>query len=806
MTRPDLFQRLVYCAFIVSLLLAPLPIHVKHARAAAPVLIGEVAWAGSSASTADEWLELWNVGDTDISLQGYSLVGAASKPIFLPDGASIPARGIYLVANYSDTDAKSVLAVPPQVVTSTVSLSNSALHITLVDTNGLTVDQAGDGKLPPAGSSGSTSTSMIRNGDTWTSATSSMGFDPGKNDLGTPGFCDGCPIVAPPVDPAPLDPPPLVLPEPDPIITNIDATTSIDTFTPTSTANDIVPDMTPSSTPQDIPLVIEDVLPPSSTDDALANNTSTDIENAIIIEAATTTDIENIETPSSTSDEPQSVPPVVTIPAEATPPTSTAPPAVQNYAQLRINEFMAQPKDEPEWIEVTNLDPAISVALKGVEIHDAVGKIYTFASGTVDGTTPYVRIFLSSSRLNNNGDTVSLHDPQGTLLDGVTYVSSEKNLSWSRSPDAAGPWYLTTKPTPQAQNQIIANATPPAVEPHSEPDEPTAVEENQTNDEDTQDEYIPEQKPVQILHTPIPATHVKPLQLIPKPLKKPVVVKKPIALKKTTTTTVKKAVAKTTAKKKVPTKKTQKVTKPITFAMLHQESTPGIHVSLRGTVGSPPSLLPSHAFVLLSQDGRGLLVRVPTNRKLPELGSMISVQGTLNFTDSNIPTLTIGKNDVWQFETENRDKPLPRTVDLLAPSNEDAWSFVQVTGTVAAIHGSTVTLDLQDTEADILIRPIIGYRVNRLLKGDTVTVRGLLDLHQDAPRLLPRQTTDIEIIKHVESKAAAQTSKTIPGWTPFGAAGVAIAGTEGLKQLRIKQKQRALEKVLRATTANLHAQ
>src|SRR5688572_12845085 len=116
-------------------------------RASSPAFISEVAWAGSSASLADEWFELCGPPGTDLS--GWSIEGASAEPLALPVGAAIPASGAYLIANYARDDARSTLDAAPDLVTTAIALSNSALAIVLRDTEGNAVDAAGDGGAPP---------------------------------------------------------------------------------------------------------------------------------------------------------------------------------------------------------------------------------------------------------------------------------------------------------------------------------------------------------------------------------------------------------------------------------------------------------------------------------------------------------------------------------------------------------------------------------------------------------------------------------------------------------------------------------
>jgi len=167
-------------------------------HAAAPIFIGEIAWAGSSASTADEWLELCGPPGTDLS--GWSIDGAGSgdTSLALPDGSAVPPSGAFLIANYGSDDPKSTLAAAPDLVTTAVALSNSALFLMLRDAGGAAVDTAGrSGEAPLAGNSGAVKASMERllpladggTDEAWATASSSLGFDAVATELGTPGTC-----------------------------------------------------------------------------------------------------------------------------------------------------------------------------------------------------------------------------------------------------------------------------------------------------------------------------------------------------------------------------------------------------------------------------------------------------------------------------------------------------------------------------------------------------------------------------------------------------------------------------------------
>ncbi|WKZ28822.1 MAG: lamin tail domain-containing protein [Patescibacteria group bacterium] len=192
-------------AFVFAcLVFAPMLVRAAEAQ----VFISEVAWAGSTASTSDEWLEVCGSAGTDLS--GWSIEGAGTNALVLPDGSSIPESGAFVIANYGNEDPKSTLRLAPSFVTTAVSLSNTQLFLVLRDAAGVVIDVAGaSGTAPLAGTSGAIKTSMTRlmplaDGSaaaSWIDATASLHFNDGATELGTPGACPEEANVAPPEPP-----------------------------------------------------------------------------------------------------------------------------------------------------------------------------------------------------------------------------------------------------------------------------------------------------------------------------------------------------------------------------------------------------------------------------------------------------------------------------------------------------------------------------------------------------------------------------------------------------------------------------
>jgi hypothetical protein len=225
------------------------------------ILIGEVQWSGSSRSTADEWLELWNVGTESVDITGWSLVGASEKPIFFPTNTLLAPRQTLLVANYPATSDKTLLSAQTiAIATSSLSLSNDHLLIELHDQTGLIQDTAGTGAKPLAGASTPINTSMIRASEgagnlssSWLSATST--FFLSAPDLGTPGVCDHCVLM-----PSPVATPDALPTPPSTITTSTEVLPPLEFTEPeagTTTEEALDPQTIEESTPESIPPLLE---------------------------------------------------------------------------------------------------------------------------------------------------------------------------------------------------------------------------------------------------------------------------------------------------------------------------------------------------------------------------------------------------------------------------------------------------------------------------------------------------------------------------------------------------------------------
>ena len=110
------------------------------------VVINEVAWSGTAASSSDEWLELFNPGDTAVDLTGWTLTDGGDVNVALH--GTLPAGGFYLLER---TDDSTVSDIAADLIYSG-GLSNSGEALLLRNPAGEVVDTAnGDGGAWPAG-------------------------------------------------------------------------------------------------------------------------------------------------------------------------------------------------------------------------------------------------------------------------------------------------------------------------------------------------------------------------------------------------------------------------------------------------------------------------------------------------------------------------------------------------------------------------------------------------------------------------------------------------------------------------------
>lgn len=113
------------------------------------VVISEIAWAGSAASSSDEWIELYNNTQADIDLTGWKIIDDATTEYAIT-GGTIKAGGYFIIAN-----SQNAAGITADFVKS-ISLANSGDTLILKDQNDNIIDEVNPGGAAwPAGDSAS---------------------------------------------------------------------------------------------------------------------------------------------------------------------------------------------------------------------------------------------------------------------------------------------------------------------------------------------------------------------------------------------------------------------------------------------------------------------------------------------------------------------------------------------------------------------------------------------------------------------------------------------------------------------------
>jgi len=135
-----------------------------------------------------------------------------------------------------------------------------------------------------------------------------------------------------------------------------------------------------------------------------------------------------------------------------------------NEIKVVINEVLPNPtgSDENEWIELKNIGVG-NIDLNNWQISD-LSKDYIVSTDDFSSTVIEAGGFfllkkeVTKIALNNSGgETISLYNNEGSLIDTVSYTESvEEDLSWAR--DNEGNYSWTNSLTPGSENEITVAA------------------------------------------------------------------------------------------------------------------------------------------------------------------------------------------------------------------------------------------------------------------------------------------------------------------------------------------------------------
>lgn len=441
---------------------------------------------------------------------------------------------------------------------------------------------------------------------------------------------------------------------------------------------------------------------------------------------------------------------------------------------IRLARIFPAPSSGKEWIELSIPAGVTTDALSGWSLHDAAGKIMTLEDEVSN------KIEIPSSRLNNSGDTVELHRPDGSVAERMTYNKTPREAYWEKNSDQTA-WVLND---PDASNKYQVASSMETIAPVSPPP-PIELPTISKGDDETKGA------------TTRVASETGPRGSAARPAE---AVGRSMPRGGEDDRTLDVATKKSKTIKHKSSKLKAESSRAITFDMLTKIE-PNVRVALTGIVATKPGILNKNQFVILSADGHGLLVFGSSRQPSPPYGSTVRVSGMLRLDDAGL-SLHLATKDRWTSMNATSTAQ-PRTVDLLNPVIEDGWSLVDVQATVREVKASNVLLDLGDATADLRAKPVTGYRLARLKVGDVIRVRSLVDLRGVDPVFVVREPDDVTLIKHATLAKTSDTRAGLPSWTPFGAAGITVAITQGFKRLkRLRDERRIQNLVAKANAAS----
>ncbi|KPV53029.1 hypothetical protein SE17_12010, partial [Kouleothrix aurantiaca] len=492
-SRQHLLVRFVLILYISAVFLWP----ARAAQAVSPIAINEFL---PSSSLGPEWTEITNMGDAEVDLSNWKIdddtIGGTRTTI--PNGTRIPGHSLLVIANastfFNDTGADAV-----QLSDAAGNLIDSAIYSGATKEMSYARIPDGSGAFvkgtPSQGSwNVAAPTNTPTNTPTVTPAnTSTPTAEPSATPTNT---LTATPTnTAVPAETATATPTNTATPTDTPSATN----TVVPTDTPSAT-NTVVPTDTPSATdtvvPTDAPSATDTVVPtdapsatatdtatptntatpsaapthtpsPTATDTATPTNTATPSAAPTHTPSPTATDTAtptNTATPSQTpANTPRatSTPTITATPTKTPTNTATATSTATPYpAGIIISEFLANPKIvySHEWIELYNSSNT-DADLSGWKLDDAEGGSVpvVIAAGTTIAAHGYLVVNLSSPILNNDGDSVRLLRPNGTVADATAYTGSQVDISISRATD--GSWYTSNPNTPGEPNALPVTPT-----------------------------------------------------------------------------------------------------------------------------------------------------------------------------------------------------------------------------------------------------------------------------------------------------------------------------------------------------------
>lgn len=697
-----------------------------RAEDAPHVFISEINWAGSEKSTADEWIELVNLGSTPVDLSQYVLTGTATSggAIQIADGTVLAPSHTLVIANYALGDPKTTLLISPDLVTTAISLPNTSLEILFTTPQGLVLDSYTDTGTPDFGASKPvTSVERDLTTLTWHSSTANLGLS-SISQFGTPGSAV-LPLVSLETELVPSDAQSESI-EPEPVA---ELPVELEPVTGEPLVEPIA-EITPSQAEE-----INQTPTPE-----IDLNTEIILETQVTVEPIQPTEIINVPqaTPATTVALELTTPaePIVELETETTPPVVNTP-SVQKITpgELRLNELVSDPSDGVEWVEIWNAGSA-DLDLTGSSLRDAGDHLTPLPNLTLLAGA-FLVIENPNGNLNNTGDSVTLSDSYGTELDTLTYGTIEipaptDGESLARNSDDV---WVITEATRNTLNIFpdLAASEPRVIIPYdTELNQPYDTNSN-ASDSPLFDSGTAPTGVAQTDDAAAPGTE---------PIYRIVALAKPVVENSSTAATT-------------PTRKPKQQTSTTTIS--------GVVVALPDTFGKQTMFIEGHEIYFNAADWPTLA-----------LGDIVSISGTLSEGDDGTRIKIKTSTDI-QITGHRELVPSPIEGSDLATTNNG--SLVTVSGLITGKSGDTLTLKTADgTEITVVAHKKTGVSWSKIQSGNA-TFTGIVRVSADGHRVYVRSGDDVQLTPTPSAtlaplpKAKSNTSPLVGGGLLTGSLG-----------------------------------
>jgi len=404
----------------------------SFAQVTGQIYINEVMWRGSSVSSADEFIELYNDSDQSVDLTGWELFdNQKGKTMVSIASGQINPKSYFLISNndgsHQFSGGESILDVSPDLVNSSVSLSNDSFSISLLDQGGNEIDIAGNGAEPFFGEFDRQISSMQRVDfskpgnlkESWSSSIDRKNLDESSKEFATPkDYGRALILIELKEDKIKFEP-------------SVEMQFSYTFYDPLQTITSVQVDLRKSNT----------TIARSNSVFATENFKFIHLNDCPDLVQISFYENENL---------------IIQKDFGLT--------CYQTSSQIAFYEVLPHPggvdwnKDnlvntKDEWIEIVNLSTD-NLNLSGWEIRDLSGKSYLLSNKNI-APNDFIAFFANQTGLsiNDSGETLFLYNPIGELIDQLKIPSSTSKRDWAYASWGNKFWWTST-PTLSLQNSI----------------------------------------------------------------------------------------------------------------------------------------------------------------------------------------------------------------------------------------------------------------------------------------------------------------------------------------------------------------